>query len=151
MPGTVRLHRVFATSPDRLYRAFIEPDALASWLPPNGYLGTVHSLEPKVGGTHRMSFRNFASGEVHSFGGQYLELVPSERLVYTDQFEDAGLPGEIQVVVSFRAVSCGTELTIEQSGIPDAIPPESCYLGWQDSLWKLERLVTAPSGSSDPA
>lgn len=151
MPGTVRLHRIFATSPDRLYRAFLEPDAIASWLPPNGYLCSVHALEPKVGGAHRMSFRNFASGQVHSFGGEYLELVPSQRLVYTDRFDDPGLPGEIRVVVSLKAVSCGTELTIEQGGIPDAIPPESCYLGWQDSLAKLERLVTAPSGSSDPS
>lgn len=151
MPGTVRLHRVFATSPDRLYRAFLEPDALASWLPPNGYLCTVHALEPEVDGTFRMSFRDFANGHVHSFGGEFLELVPSERLVYTDRFDDPGLPGEIRVVVGLRAVSCGTELTIEQSGIPDAIPPESCYLGWQDSLHKLERLVTAPSGPSDPA
>jgi uncharacterized protein YndB with AHSA1/START domain len=141
MPGTVRLHRVIATRPDKLYRAFIEPDALASWLPPFGFLCTVHALEAKVGGTHRMTFRNFTTGGTHSFGGTYRELIPGERLVYTDRFDDPGLPGEMTVTVSLKAVSVGTEVKIEQSGIPDAIPLEACYLGWQDSLHKLERLV----------
>jgi uncharacterized protein YndB with AHSA1/START domain len=141
MPGTVRFHRVFATRPDKIYRAFLEPDAVASWLPPYGFLCTVHALEAKVGGSHRMSFRNFTTGETHSFGGDYLELIPGERLVYTDRFDDPNLPGEMKVVVTLKAVSVGTELTIEQSGIPDMIPPEACYLGWQDSLQKLEKLV----------
>lgn len=141
MPGTVRFHRVIAAKPEKIYRAFLEPDAVASWLPPYGFLGTVHALEATVGGSHRMSFRNFTTGETHSFGGTYLELVPGERLVYTDRFDHPGLPGEMKVVVTLKAVSVGTELTIEQSGIPDMIPPESCTLGWQDSLQKLERLV----------
>lgn len=141
MPGTVRFHRVFATRPEKIYRAFLEPDAIASWLPPYGFLCTVHALEAKVGGSHRMSFRNFTNGETHTFGGVYLELVPGERLVYTDRFDDPNLPGEMKVTVALKAVSTGTELTIEQSGIPDMIPPEACYLGWQDSLQKLEKLV----------
>jgi uncharacterized protein YndB with AHSA1/START domain len=141
MPGTVRFHRVFATRPEKIYRAFLEPDAIASWLPPCGFLCTVHALEAKVGGSHRMSFRNFTNGETHTFGGVYLELVPGERLVYTDRFDDPNLPGEMRVTVELKAVSTGTELTIEQSGIPDMIPPEACYLGWQDSLQKLEKLV----------
>lgn len=141
MPGTVRFHRVFATRPEKIYRAFLEPDAVASWLPPYGFLCTVHALEAKVGGSHRMSFRNFTTGDTHAFGGVYLELVPGERLVYTDRFDDPNLPGEMKVTVTLKAVSVGTELTIEQSGIPDMIPPEACYLGWQDSLQKLEKLV----------
>ena len=141
MPSTVRLHRVLATKPDKVYRAFIEADALAKWLPPDGFACTVHRLEAKVGGTHRMSFRNFTTGVSHSFGGEYLELVPGERLRYTDKFDDAHLPGEMQVTVTLKAVSVGTELTVVQEGIPDAIPVEACYLGWQDSLRNLARLV----------
>src|SRR5215217_9167357 len=140
MPNTVRLHRVLATKPDKVYRAFIEADALAKWLPPNGFICTVHRLEAKVGGTHRMSFRNFTTGMSHSFGGEYLELVPGERLRYTDQFDDPGLPGKMQVTVTLRQVSVGTELSIVQEGIPEAIPPEACYLGWQESLRNLARL-----------
>ena len=141
MPGTVRLHRVLATKPDKVYRAFIEADALAKWLPPDGFACTVHRLEAKVGGTHRMSFRNFTTGMSHSFGGEYLQLVPGERLRYTDKFDDANLPGEMQVTVTLKPVSVGTELTVVQEGIPDAIPVEACYLGWQDSLRNLASLV----------
>lgn len=141
MPGTVRLHRVLTTSPDKIYRAFLEADALAKWLPPNGFTCTVHHLEPKVGGTFRMSFRNFTTGNGHSFGGEYLELIPGERLRYTDKFDDPNLPGEIQVTVTLKKVLVGTELDITQAGIPDAIPPEACYLGWQESLRNLARLV----------
>ena len=141
MPGTVRLHRVLTTGPEKVYRAFVEADALAKWLPPNGFLCTVHSLEAKVGGTFRMSFRNFTTGGSHSFGGEYLELVPGERLRYTDKFDDANLPGEMTVTVTLKKVSCGTELNIEQAGIPDLIPVESCYLGWQESLRNLAKVV----------
>ncbi len=141
MPSTIRLHRVIATRPEKLYRAFIEPDALASWLPPHGFLCTVHELEARVGGHHRMSFRNFTTGQSHSFGGTYLELVPGRRLVYTDSFDTPGLPGEMTVTVELNPVSVGTELSIEQQGVPDAIPAEACYLGWQDSLRKLAKLV----------
>jgi uncharacterized protein YndB with AHSA1/START domain len=141
MPNAVRLHRILTTKPDKLYRAFIEADALAKWLPPNGFICTVDHLEAKVGGTHRMSFRNFTTGMSHSFGGEYLELVPGERLRYTDQFDDPGLPGKMQVTVTLRQVSVGTELSIVQEGIPEAIPPEACYLGWQESLRNLARLV----------
>ena len=141
MPSTVRLHRVFAASPDKLYRAFIEPDAVASWLPPYGFLCTVHELDAKVGGRHRMSFRNFTTGGSHSFGGTYLELVPGERLVYSDSFDDPNLPGEMRVTVELKAMSVGTEVKIEQQGVPDIVPPEACYLGWQDSLHKLAKLV----------
>jgi uncharacterized protein YndB with AHSA1/START domain len=142
MPNTIRLHRVFAAKPEKIYRAFLEPDALASWLPPYGYLCTVHGLDAKVGGKHRLSFRNFTTGGVNSFGGTYLDLVPGKRLVYTDRFDEPGLPGEMKVTVDLKEVSVGTEISIEQSGIPDVIPAEACYLGWQDSLTKLERLVT---------
>ena len=141
MPGTVRLHRVLATKPEKVYRAFIEADAVAQWLPPYGFACTVHNLEAKVGGTHRMSFRNFTTGNSHSFGGKYLELVPGERLRYTDTFDDPNLPGEIQVTVTLKAVSVGTEVNIVQEGIPDAIPVEACYLGWQQSLQNLAKLV----------
>jgi uncharacterized protein YndB with AHSA1/START domain len=141
MPSTVRLHRVLATKPDKVYRAFVEADAMAKWLPPNGFTCTVHSFDAKVGGTFRMSFRNFTTGGSHSFGGQYLELVPGERLRYVDKFEDANLPGEMQVTVALKPVSVGTEVTIVQDGIPDAIPAEACYLGWQESLRNLARLV----------
>ena len=140
-PRTVRLPRVLRTPPAKVYRAFLEPDALARWLPPYGFLGTVHHLEPRVGGTHRMSFRNFTTGHAHAFAGEYLELVPDTRLRYTDRFEDPGLPGTLEVAVSLKAVSCGTELEIVQSGIPEAIPLEMCHLGWQESLEQLARLV----------
>jgi uncharacterized protein YndB with AHSA1/START domain len=141
MSSTVRLHRVLATRPEKVYRAFVEADAIASWLPPFGFLCTVHELEAREGGTHRMSFRNFTTGNSHSFGGTYLELVPGEKLIYTDSFDDPGMPGEMKVTVTLRAVSVGTELSIEQEGIPDVIPPEACYLGWQESLRKLAKLV----------
>ncbi len=141
MPGTVRLHRVLTTSPEKIYRAFLEADAMAKWLPPDGFTCTVHHLEPKVGGTFKMSFRNFTTGNGHSFGGEYRELVPGERLRYTDKFDDPNLPGEIQVTVTLKKVLVGTEVEITQSGLPDAIPVEACYLGWQQSLLNLARLV----------
>jgi len=141
MPNTVRLHRVLATTPEKLYRSFLEPDAMAKWLPPNGFACTVHHLEARVGGTHRMSFRNFTTGNGHSFGGRYLELVPNERLRYTDKFDDPNMPGEMTVTVSLRKVAVGTELTIVQEGVPDVIPVEACYLGWQESLILLAKLV----------
>jgi len=141
MPNTVRLHRVIAAKPEKLYRAFVEADAIASWLPPFGFLCTVHELDAKVGGRHRMSFRNFTTGGSHSFGGEYLELVPGERLVYTDRFDDPNLPGEMTISVRLKAVSCGTEMSIEQAGVPEMIPVEACYLGWQESLRKLAKLV----------
>jgi uncharacterized protein YndB with AHSA1/START domain len=141
MPGTVRLHRVLATKPEKVYRAFLEPDALAKWLPPNGFLCTVHHHEAKTGGTYKMSFRNFTTGQSHSFGGKYVELVPNKRLRYTDVFDDPNLPGEMQVTVTLEAVSVGTDLAIVQEGIPDAIPAEACYLGWQESLKNLARVV----------
>ncbi len=141
MPGTVRLHRVLTTKPEKVYRAFIEADAVAKWLPPNGFTCTVHHLEAKVGGTHKMSFRNFTTGLSHSFGGQYQELVPGEKLRYTDKFDDANLPGEMQVTVTLKKVSVGTEVSIVQEGIPDLIPTEACYLGWQESLRNLAKLV----------
>jgi uncharacterized protein YndB with AHSA1/START domain len=141
MPSTVRLHRVLATTPEKLYRAFLEPDAVAKWLPPNGFACTVHHLEARVGGTHKMSFRNFTTGKGESFGGHYLELVPNERLRYTDSFDDPNLPGEMTVTVSLKKVVVGTELTITQEGIPDPIPVEACYLGWQQSLENLAKLV----------
>jgi len=141
MPNTVRLHRVLATTPEKLYRAFLEPDAVAKWLPPNGFACTVHHLEARVGGTHKMSFRNFTTGNGHSFGGRYLELVPNERLRYTDSFDDPNLPGEMTVTVSLKKVPVGTELTIVQDGVPDAIPVEACYIGWQQSLENLAKLV----------
>ncbi len=141
MPGTVRLHRVLTVRPDKVYRAFIEADALAKWLPPNGFTCTVHQFEGKVGGTFKMSFRNFTTGNSHSFGGEYRELVPGERVRYTDKFDDPHLPGEMQVTVTLKSVGVGTEVTIVQDGIPDAIPVEACYLGWQESLRNLARLV----------
>jgi uncharacterized protein YndB with AHSA1/START domain len=140
MPNTIRMHRVLATRPDKVYRAFIEADALAKWLPPNGFACTVHDLDAKVGGGFRMSFRNF-TGASHAFGGKYLELAPGQRVRYTDKFDDPNLPGEMSVTATFKAVSVGTELTIVQEGIPDAIPAEMCYLGWQESLRNLARLV----------
>jgi uncharacterized protein YndB with AHSA1/START domain len=146
MPNTVRLHRVLATKPEKVYRAFVEPDALAKWLPPNGFVCTVHHLEPKVGGRHRISFRNFTTGQSHAFGGEYIELSPNERLRYTDTFEDPNMPGEMHVTVMLKKVSVGTELNIVQEGIPDVIPPEGCYLGWQDSLQNLAQLVEPEIG-----
>ena len=141
MPNTVRLQRVLATRPEKAYRAFLEADALAKWLPPNGFACTVHHLEPKVGGKFKMSFRNFTTGNGHSFGGEYVELVPNERLRYTDKFDDPKLAGEIVVTVTLKKVSVGTELHIVQEGLPDVIPVEACYLGWQESLRNLARLV----------
>lgn len=141
MPGTVRLHRVLTTRPEKVYRAFLEADALAKWLPPNGFTCTMHHLEPKVGGTFRMSFRNFTTGGSHAFGGEYQELVPNERLRYTDKFDDPNLPGEMTVTVTLKAVSVGTDVDIVQEGIPDLIPTEACHLGWQETLQNLARLV----------
>ncbi|MBP2445236.1 SRPBCC family protein [Rhizobium leguminosarum] len=141
MPNTIRLHRVLATTPDKVYRAFIEADALAKWLPPNGFLCTVHHLEPSVGGTFRMSFRNFTTGNSHAFGGEFRQLVPGELVRYTDKFDDPNLPGEMEVTVTLKKVSVGTEVDIVQAGVPDVIPPEACYLGWQESLKNLARVV----------
>ena len=141
MPNTVRLHRVLATRPEKVYRAFIEADAIAKWLPPNGFACTVHHLDAKVGGTHRMSFRNFTTGDSHAFGGEYVELTPNERLRYIDKFEDPNLPGQLHVTVTLRTVPVGTELNIVQEGLPDVIPLEACYLGWQQSLENLAKLV----------
>jgi uncharacterized protein YndB with AHSA1/START domain len=143
MPSTIRLHRVLTTSPEKVYRAFLEADALAKWLPPNGFACTVHHLEAKAGGTFRMSFRNFTTGESHAFGGEYVELVPNERVRYTDKFDDPNLPGEMQVTVTLKKVSVGTEVDITQAGVPDVIPAEACYLGWQESLTLLAELVEA--------
>ena len=139
--GTVRLHRVLRARPEKVYRAFTEADALARWLPPNGFTCKIDQLDVRIGGTFRMSFRNFTTGNAHSFGGAYLELAPGERLRYTDKFDDPKLPGEMVTTVTLRAVACGTELNVVQEGIPEAIPPEFCYLGWQESLEHLARLV----------
>ncbi|MDR5837865.1 SRPBCC family protein [Caballeronia sp. LZ034LL] len=139
--GTVHLHRVLRTLPERVYRAFLEPDAIAKWLPPYGFTCRVHQLDARVGGTHKMSFHQFGTSNGHSFGGEYLELVPNEKLCYTDRFDDSNLPGEMRVTVSLRQVSCGTEVSVVQEGIPEAIPVEMCYLGWQESLLQLARLV----------
>lgn len=139
--GTVRLHRVLRAAPDRVYRAFLEPEAIAKWLPPYGFTCQVEHLDAKVGGTFRMSFRNFGSGDSHSFGGEYLELVPSEKIRYTDRFDDQNLPGEMRVTVVLRKVACGTDVDVVQEGIPEVIPVEMCYLGWQESLLQLATLV----------
>ncbi len=141
MPSTIRLHRVLATRPEKLYRAFIEADALAKWLPPNGFACTVDHLDARVGGSFRMAFRNFTTGDSHAFGGTYKELTPGKSLRYTDRFDDPSLPGEMQVSISLKEVSVGTEIDIVQEGIPDLIPTEACYLGWQQSLENLARLV----------
>lgn len=141
MPGTARFHRVLAASPEKVYRTFVEPDALASWIPPHGFVCTVDELDARPGGKHHASFRNFTTGESHSFGGEYLDVIPGERLVYTDRFDDPGLPGEMTVTVTMKQVAVGTELTIEQKGLPDVIPVEACVLGWQQSLQKLASLV----------
>ncbi|MEQ1516529.1 MAG: SRPBCC family protein [Usitatibacteraceae bacterium] len=139
--GTVRLHRVIRTKPEKVYRAFLEADALAKWLPPYGFTCKVHQMDARVGGTFKMSFHNFSTGNGHSFGGEYLELVPSELIRYTDKFDDANLPGVIHVTVSIKPVSCGSEIAIVQEGIPEVIPVEMCYLGWQESLEQLAKLV----------
>lgn len=140
---TIRLHRVLRAKPGKVYRAFLDADAIAKWLPPHGFTCEVHELDARVGGRHKMSFTNFSTGHRHAFGGTYLELAPHERIRYTDQFDDPNLPGEMQVSISLREVSCGTELTIVQEGVPDVIPVEACYLGWQESLTLLAQLVEA--------
>jgi len=143
MPSTVQFQRVLRTTPERLYRAFIDPDAMVKWLPPNGFTGKVHDMDARVGGKYKMSFTNFSSGTSHSFGGEYLELVPNERLRYVDRFDNPGLPGEMTVTVTLKKVLVGTEIKIVQEGIPDAIPAEMCHLGWQESLALLTLLVEA--------
>ena len=139
--NTIRLHRVLRTTPEKLYRAFLDADAMSKWLPPHGFTCKVHHFEGKVGGTFRMSFTNFGTGNGHSFGGTYVELVPHQRIRYTDKFDDPNLPGEMQVTVTLKKVSCGTELNVEQAGVPAVIPAEACYLGWQESLSQLAALV----------
>jgi uncharacterized protein YndB with AHSA1/START domain len=140
---TIRLHRVLRAPPERVYRAFLDADAMAKWLPPNGFTGKVHHMDAKVGGTYKMSFTNFSTGNSHSFGGEYLELVPQERIRFTDRFDDPSLPGEIQTTITLKQVSCGTELNVVQEGLPTVIPAEACYLGWQESLALLAKLVEA--------
>ena len=140
---TIRLHRVFRAKPERVYRAFLDADAMSKWLPPNGFTGKVHSMDAKVGGGFKMSFTNFTNGQSHSFGGEYLELVPHERLRYTGKFDDPNLPGVMQVTVTLKEVFCGTEINVVQEGVPAAIPAEACYLGWQESLILLAKLVEA--------
>jgi uncharacterized protein YndB with AHSA1/START domain len=140
-PGTIRLHRVLRTKPERVYRAFVQADAMAKWLPPYGFTCKVHHMDAKVGGSYRMSFTNFSTGQGHSFGGEYRELEPFARIRYTDRFDDPNLPGEMQTTVTFKPVSCGTEVIVVQEGLPQAIPLEMCYLGWQESLEQLARLV----------
>lgn len=139
--GTVHLHRVLRAAPERVYRAFLEPDAMSKWLPPYGFTCQVHHMEAKVGGTYKMSFRNFSTGNGHSFGGEYLELVPFKKIRYSDRFDDPNLPGQMHTTISLTQVSCGVELSIEQDGIPEVIPAEMCYLGWQESLMQLAKLV----------
>ncbi len=148
MPNTIRLQRVLRAPPERVYRAFLDADALVKWIPPHGFTAKVHALDARVGGNYRMSFTNFSAGQTHSFGGTYLELVPNERIVHTDVFDDPNMPGELMVTITFKSVTGGTELNIVQAGVPDVIPPEMCYLGWQDSLSLLTLLVepTIPSG-----
>lgn len=141
--NTIRLHRVLRAAPERVYRAFIDPDAMVKWLPPNGFTGKVHHIDPRPGGTHKMSFTNFTNGQSHSFGGTYVEVVPNEMLQYTDQFDDPNMPGEMRVSITFKKVSVGTELHVVQAGVPEFIPPEACYLGWQESLTLLAKLVEA--------
>ncbi len=141
--GTVKLHRVLRAPADRVYRAFLDPDAMSKWLPPNGFTGKVHEMDARVGGRYRMSFTNFSTGSSHAFGGEYRELVPGERIVYTDAFDDPNLPGEMRTTIVLKPVMCGTDIAIEQSGIPAMIPVEMCYLGWQESLVLLAKLVEA--------
>ena len=143
MPNTVRLHRVLRSTPERVYRAFLDADAMAKWLPPHGFTGKVHHLDARVGGTYKMSFTNFTSGKSHSFGGEYLELVPNERIRHTDVFDDPNLPGKMEVTITLKQVLVGTDVTIVQEGVPDVIPVEACYLGWQESLTLLAQLVEA--------
>ena len=143
MSGTVKLHRVLRSTPERVYKAFIDPEAMAKWLPPNGFTGKVHEMDARIGGSYKMSFTNFSTGNNHSFGGKFVELVPNEKLSYTDKFDDPNLPGEMMTTVSIKQVSVGTEVSIVQEGIPDAIPEEACYLGWQESLNLLKLLVEA--------
>src|SRR5947208_10995143 len=143
MPNTIRLHRVLRAPPERVYRAFLDPDAKAKWLPPNGFTGKVHHLEAKVGGGYKMSFTNFTTGKSHSFGGKYVELVPNERIRYGNQFDNPGLPGQMQTTIILKPIFCGTDLNVTQEGIPAAIPAEACYLGWQESLTLLAKLVEA--------
>ena len=143
MPNTIRLHRVLRASPERVYRAFLNADAMAKWLPPNGFTGKVHQMDARVGGTYKMSFTNFTTGQSHSFGGTYVELAENERIRYTDRFDDPNLKGEIQATITLKKVSVGTELHILQEGVPDVIPAEACYLGWQESLTLLAKLVEA--------
>ena len=141
--NTIRLHRVLRATPERVYRAFLDPDAMAKWLPPHGFTGKVHEIDARAGGSYRMSFTNFTTGESHSFGGAYVELVPNERIRYTDRFDDPKMQGEMHVTITLKEVSCGTELNIVQEGVPDVIPAEMCYLGWQESLGLLANLVEA--------
>jgi len=143
VPNTIRLHRVLRSNPERIYRAFLNADALVKWLPPNGFTGKVHHMDPRVGGTYKMSFTNLTSGKTHSFGGEYLELVPNTRICHTDKFDDPNLPGEMRVTIDLKKVSVGTDITIVQEGVPDVIPAEACYLGWQESLTLLTQLVEA--------
>lgn len=143
MPNSVKFHRVLRSTPERVYRAFLDPDAIVKWLPPNGFTCKVHQMDPKVGGKYRMSFKNFTSGNSHAFGGTYVELVPNERIRYTDKFEDPNMPGEMMTTVTLTKVSCGTEINIIQENLPPQIPTEACYLGWQESLVLLGKLVEA--------
>ncbi len=143
MPNTVRLHRVLRSTPDRIYRAFLDADAMAKWLPPNGFTGKVHSIDPTIGGSYKMSFTNHSNGQSHSFGGEFLELIPNERIRHTDKFDDPNLPGTMQTTINLTKVSVGTAVDIVQEGIPDVIPTEACYLGWQESLALLAMLVEA--------
>ena len=143
MPNMIRLHRVLRAPRERVYRAFLNPEAMAKWLPPNGFTGKIHHMDAKVGGSYKMSFTNFTTGKSHSFGGTYVELTPHERIRYTDRFDDPNLPGEMQATITLKPVSCGTELNIVQEGVPAAIPAEACYLGWQESLTLLAKLVEA--------
>jgi uncharacterized protein YndB with AHSA1/START domain len=143
MPNTIRLHRVLRAPRERVYRAFLNPEAMAKWLPPNGYTGKVHEMDARVGGNYRMSFTNFTTQQSHSFGGTYTELVPNEKIRYTDKFDDPNMPGEMQATITLKEVTCGTDLSIVQEGVPDMIPAEMCYLGWQESLMLLAKLVEA--------
>ena len=143
MSNTIRLHRVLRTTPERAYRAFLDPDAMAKWMAPNGFTGKVHHMDAREGGGYKMSFTNFTTGKSHSFGGTYLELTPNERMLYTDKFDDPNLPGEMRMTITFKKVMVGVEVNIEQAGVPAAIPPEACYLGWQESLTLLAKLVEA--------
>ena len=141
MPSTIKLHRVFKTQPERLYKAFLDPDAMAKWLPPHGFVGKVHQMDARVGGSYKMSFTNLGTGSSHSFGGEYLELVPNQRIRHTDRFDNPGLPGTLTVTIELKRVMCGTEIHITQEGVPDVIPAEMCYLGWSESLDLLKLLV----------